>query len=39
MVERVLAPLRAELAALMQREGRVDPKRLLLLPVAGQPLL
>jgi hypothetical protein len=39
MVERVLGPVRAELAALQQREGRVDPKKLLLLPIAGQAVL
>jgi hypothetical protein len=39
MVERVLGAVRAELAALQQREGRVDPKKLLLLPIAGQAVL
>jgi hypothetical protein len=39
MVERVMAPLRAELQALMKREGRVDPKKLELLPIAGQAVL
>ena len=39
MVERVLGPLRAEVAALVQREGRVDPKKLELLPIEGQAAL
>jgi hypothetical protein len=39
MVDRVMAPLRAELLQLGAREGRVDPKKLQHLPIAGQPVL
>ena len=39
MVERVLALLRIELKPLVQKEGRVDPKKVESLPIAGQVVL
>ncbi len=39
MVDRVLNPLKTEVAVLMQKEGHVDARKLISLPVAGQPLL
>jgi hypothetical protein len=39
MVERVLGPIRAELTELKRKDGAIDAKRVLLLPMAGQPLL
>lgn len=39
MVARVLGPVRAELAELKRKDGAIDPKKVSLLPVAGQPVL
>lgn len=36
MIDRVWPPLRAELAELLKKDGQLDPKRVLILPVAGQ---
>ncbi|MBK7858650.1 MAG: hypothetical protein IPJ65_08520 [Archangiaceae bacterium] len=39
MVERVLAPVRAELTELKRRDGAIEPEKITLLPIAGQSLL
>lgn len=39
MVDRVLAPVRAELVELKRRDGAIEPKKVLLLPIAGQATL